>query len=100
MRFVPYEDVLGIGLRDGVGTMLVPGAGEEHYDTFVADPFEDRKVRREREVAQLLEKLPPDMIMLDPGRVGKVRGGGLTCYSGTRLPCLASGLVCVVLGGW
>lgn len=57
VRFVPYEDVLGMGLRDGVATMLVPGAGEQNYDTFVADPFEDRNVRREREVVQLLEKL-------------------------------------------
>ena len=51
VRFVPYEDLLGLGLCDGVATMLVPGAGEPNYDTFVADPFEDRKVKREREVA-------------------------------------------------
>lgn len=64
--------MLGIGLYDGLATMLVPGSGEANYDTFVADPFETTKVKNEREVAQLLEKLPPDMIMLDPTKVGKV----------------------------
>ena len=75
--------------------MLVPGAGEPNFDTFVADPFEGRKVRREREVVQLLEKLQPDMIMMDPGKIGKVAGcavlglwGGCRGVGGLRVVLL------------
>ena len=61
-----------MGHSGGVSTMLVPGAGEPHYDTLVADPFQTRKMRREQEVHQLLDKLQPDMIVLDPTAIGQV----------------------------
>ena len=66
------QDVLAVGHSGGVSTMLVPGAGEPHYDTHVADPFQTRKMRREQEVHQLLDKLQPDMIVLDPTAIGQV----------------------------
>lgn len=56
------QDVLAVGHSGGVSTMLVPGAGEPHYDSRVADPFQGRKARREQEVAHLMDKLQPDMI--------------------------------------
>eukprot|EP00884_Botryococcus_braunii_P011281 jgi/Botrbrau1/20153/Bobra.0173s0055.2 len=71
-HFCPFEDVGGIGHSGGVSTMLIPGAGEPNYDSFVADPFQSYKARREQEVAQLLDKLPPESITIDPSSVGKV----------------------------
>lgn len=35
LRFVPYEDVLGIGHAGGFSTILVPGAGEANNDSWV-----------------------------------------------------------------
>ena len=66
------QDVLAVGHSGGLSTMLVPGAGEPHYDSLVADPFQTRRMRREQEVHQLLDKLQPDMIVLDPSSIGQV----------------------------
>lgn len=72
IRFCPYEDILGIGHSSGVSTMLVPGSGEPNYDSLVANPFQTKDGRRELEVHQVLDKIQPSMIMLDPTTVGKV----------------------------
>lgn len=72
-RFVPYQDVLAIGHAEGLSTILVPGAGEPNFDSFVANPYQTKKQRREGEVHQVLDKLQPETIMLDPSRIGKVR---------------------------
>ena len=70
VRFCPFQDVLTIGHAAGVSGILVPGVGEPNFDSAEADPFENRRARREREVKGLLDKIQPDAIALDPDFVG------------------------------
>ena len=62
-----------MGHSSGVSTLLVPGAGEPNLDSHVADPFAGRRARREAEVHQLLDKLQPEMIVLDPSTIAQAR---------------------------
>ncbi|MFS7914442.1 putative transcription factor WD40-like family [Helianthus anomalus] len=71
--FRPYEDVLGIGHSSGLSSILIPGSGEPNFDSWVANPYETVKQRRETEVRVLLDKLPPESIMLDPTQIGNLR---------------------------
>ena len=71
LRFCPYEDVLAIGHAAGLTTILVPGGGEPNYDSLVADPYQGPRARQEQEVHQLLDKIQPEMIALDPTSVAK-----------------------------
>lgn len=73
VSFRPYEDVLGIGHSMGWSSILIPGSGEPNFDSWVANPFETSKQRREKEIRSLLDKLPPESIMLDPKKIGTVR---------------------------
>ncbi|GMN33303.1 hypothetical protein TIFTF001_004081 [Ficus carica] len=71
--FRPYEDVLAIGHSMGWSSILIPGSGEPNFDSWVANPFETSKQRSEKEVRSLLDKLPPETIMLDPTKIGTLR---------------------------
>ncbi|GBG72986.1 hypothetical protein CBR_g12704 [Chara braunii] len=72
-QFCPYEDSLVVGHSGGISSIIVPGAGEPNFDTFVANPFETPKQRREKEIHSLLDKLQPSMITLEPEIIGKFR---------------------------
>ena len=72
LAFCPFEDVLGIGHEYGFSSLLVPGAGENNYDSLEADPYETKKSRREREVLNLLDKIQPDQIQHDTEFIGKL----------------------------
>jgi hypothetical protein len=55
-------------------------------DSFLANPYANLKERQQQEVVQLLDKLQPDTIVLDPDAIGKVgvcgRRGGVAARSG------------------
>ncbi|GJN03619.1 hypothetical protein PR202_ga21084 [Eleusine coracana subsp. coracana] len=73
VSFRPYEDILGIGHSMGLTSIIVPGSGEPNFDTFVDNPYETTKQKREKEVHALLDKLPPETIMLNPNMIATVR---------------------------
>lgn len=52
--------------------MVVPGSGEPTFDSGEADPYETKARRREREVHNLLDKIQPEMITLDPDSLGRL----------------------------
>lgn len=72
MKFVAFEDFLGIGTNFGYSSILVPGSGEANFDTFENNPYQTKSQRKNAEVKMLLEKIPSEMISLDPTQVNKV----------------------------
>ena len=72
LDFCPYEDALAVCHRDGMCTMLVPGAGEAVFDSSAPNPYMTRKQAREAEVSTMLDRLPPETIALDTGFIGAV----------------------------
>ncbi|KAJ1984265.1 putative U3 small nucleolar RNA-associated protein 7 [Dimargaris verticillata] len=80
VRFCPYEDVLGIGHASGFSSLVIPGAGEPNFDSHADNPFETKTQRQEKEVRQLLDKLQPNMISLNPSHVAS--------FDPTSLPVL------------
>ncbi|KAI0056365.1 BING4CT-domain-containing protein [Artomyces pyxidatus] len=86
IRFCPYQDILSIGHSAGLSNILVPGSGEPNFDSAEADPFENKKARREREVKTLLDKIQPDMIALDPEFIGSLAPPSKLTTGGTDVP--------------
>ncbi|KAK1776975.1 WD40-repeat-containing domain protein [Copromyces sp. CBS 386.78] len=72
VRWCPFDDVLGVGHSEGFSSLIIPGAGEANFDALEVNPYETKKQRQEGEVKQLLNKLAPEMIALDPNFVGNL----------------------------
>lgn len=77
VQFCPFEDILGVGHAKGLSSLIVPGSGEANFDGLEINPFMNasREGRRENEVRELMNKLQPEMIVLDPTSIGSLATG-------------------------
>ncbi|ELP85598.1 U3 small nucleolar RNA-associated protein, putative [Entamoeba invadens IP1] len=73
IAFCPFEDFLAVGRYKGVSTLPIPGSGSSAFDIREQNIYEGERAFTEREVRNLLEKIPADMITMTPDIVGKMR---------------------------
>lgn len=65
MKFIDFEDFLGIGTNNGYSQIVIPGSGEPNFDTFENNIFETKNQKKNNDVKKLLEKIPHTMISLN-----------------------------------
>lgn len=65
LKFINYEDFLGIGTNMGYSQIVVPGSGEPNFDSYESNPFETKNQKKNSEIHKLLEKIPYSMINLN-----------------------------------
>jgi U3 small nucleolar RNA-associated protein 7 len=63
---------MGVGHELGFSSIVVPGSGEANFDAFENNPYASKKQRQESEVHNLMEKLQPDSIALNPATIGTI----------------------------
>lgn len=72
VAFCPFEDFLGVGSLKGFSSITVPGSCFVEFDTHTHNVGGVKAQIRENAVQKLLEKLPMESIVLNPGQIGKV----------------------------
>lgn len=72
VKFINFEDYLGIGTNLGYSSIIIPGSGEPNFDTFENNPYRTKKQRQTSETKSLLEKIPSEMITLDSNQINQV----------------------------
>ena len=72
MKFVNFEDFLGCGTNIGFSSIIIPGSGIANFDTFENNPYETKNQKKEKEIKNLLEKIPYNMINIDPHKLNSV----------------------------
>ncbi|XP_955302.1 uncharacterized protein TA18565 [Theileria annulata] len=70
VAYQPYEDVCAVGTTFGMSNLIIPGSGYPNFDALEHNPYETGKIRKDREVQRLLEKLPADSITLNAQPIG------------------------------
>lgn len=71
LDFCNHEDILCIGHSSGISNIIVPGSGDPVYDSYEDSPFMSKRMRRDKEVKSLLEKIPYELISIE-SRVGSL----------------------------
>ena len=72
LKFVNFEDFLGCGTNLGFSSIIVPGSGIANFDTFENNPYETKNQKKEKEIKDLLEKIPYNMINIDPYKLNNI----------------------------
>jgi U3 small nucleolar RNA-associated protein 7 len=71
-KFVPFEDLLGLGTLNGFHQICIPGSGLANFDSLEQNPFQSKRQRQELEIRSLLDKLPAESIVLNPHEIGTI----------------------------
>ena len=72
LKFVNFEDFLGCGTNLGFSSIIIPGSGIANFDTFENNPYETKNQKKEKEIKNLLEKIPYNMINIDPYKLNNI----------------------------